>query len=200
MKNNITKEAEALIPTDWGTFKMIAYTSGVSDYSPDLVMVHPDLDVSSPVAVRIHSECITGDLFHSQRCDCGLQLDAAMQYIEKEKGVLIYLRQEGRGIGIINKLKAYNKQDEGLDTVEANLALGFQIDYRHYEQAIEILKAMNIKEIRLLTNNPDKLDAFDASGIEITERIPLEIEANKINAKYLKTKKLTLGHLLKLKD
>jgi GTP cyclohydrolase II len=195
----LKKEAEAQLPTDWGLFRILAYSSGISEYTPDMALVHPDVDIKKAVTVRIHSECITGDLFHSQRCDCGNQLDSAMERIHEDQGVLIYLRQEGRGIGIINKLKAYNKQDEGMDTIEANLALGFQIDYRQYEKAIAILKDLGISKIRLLTNNPDKLDAFEKSGITIEEHISLEIKANKNNERYLKTKKDSLGHLLKMK-
>ena len=198
VKINVSREAEANIPTDWGVFNMIAYGSETGDYSPDIAMVHPETDPNQAVTVRIHSECLTGDLFHSQRCDCGRQLDASMQRIEKDKGVLIYLRQEGRGIGLINKLKAYNKQDEGLDTVEANLALGFDIDLRRYEKAIAILEDLGIKNIRLLTNNPDKLNAFESSEIEVVERLPIEIEANSNNKKYLQTKKNSLGHFLKM--
>ena len=161
-------------------------------------MVHPDYNSASTVTVRIHSECITGDLFHSQRCDCGIQLDLSMDRIHKDKGVLIYLRQEGRGIGLINKLKAYNKQDEGLDTIEANLALGLDIDYRKYQKAIDILEDLGIKSINLLTNNPDKIKAFGDSDISIEKRIPLEVEANKNNRKYLQTKKTGLGHFLNI--
>jgi len=199
MNSKLIKAAEATLPTDWGTFRILAYNSGISEYSPDIALVHPDMQAESTVTIRIHSECITGDLFHSQRCDCGKQLDAAMKRIQEDKGILIYLRQEGRGIGIINKLKAYNKQDEGLNTVEANLALGFKNDYRHYEKAKEILEDLSIKNINLLTNNPDKLDAFENSNVKIQDRIPLEIEANKNNERYLQTKKDSLGHLLKMK-
>jgi 3,4-dihydroxy 2-butanone 4-phosphate synthase/GTP cyclohydrolase II len=177
---------------------MIAYTSEQLDYAPHIAMVHPDIDVNQPVVVRIHSECLTGDLFHSQRCDCGDQLDAAMKEIAKSKGIVIYLRQEGRGIGLINKLKAYNKQDEGLDTVEANLALGLDIDSRNYQNAIEILDDLKVKRIKLLTNNPDKLNAFDGTDIEVIERMSLEITANDNNRKYLKTKKDSLGHFLNI--
>lgn len=200
MENNkkLKRAAEALIPSDWGKFKMIAFAYEDNSYSPDIAMVHPDMKAEQIITVRIHSECITGDLFHSQRCDCGRQLDLAMQRIEADKGVLIYLRQEGRGIGLINKLKAYNKQDEGLDTVEANLALGLDIDYRRYENAISILKEIGISRIRLLTNNPDKVLAFENSGIEVVERLALEVEANENNKKYLETKKHSLGHFLKL--
>lgn len=197
MRIKVTKEAEAIIPTDWGAFKMIAYKSDVSEYTPDFALVHPEINIEDIVTLRIHSECITGDLFHSQRCDCGNQLDAAMTRIQHDKGLLIYLRQEGRGIGIINKLKAYNKQDEGLDTVEANKALGFKTDYRNYRKALHILEDLGINKVRVLTNNPDKIGAFDDSKIKILGRIPLEIESNKNNEKYLKTKKESLGHLLK---
>lgn len=196
MSTEIRREAEATIPTEWGEFDMIAYVSEVSAYSPDLALVHPDIDVSKPVPVRIHSECITGDLFHSQRCDCGTQLVQALEYLSKNNGVLIYLRQEGRGIGIINKLKAYNKQDEGMDTIEANIALGLSIDDRSYSKAITILEDLNITSINLMTNNPEKLEAFDDGPIELNERIPLEIKANINNVSYLKTKKDSLGHML----
>jgi len=200
MKQNelkkLAKEGQAKMPTEWGTFNMIAYQSEESAYSPDIAMVHPDVDVSQPVLMRIHSECITGDLFHSQRCDCGKQLHAAMDQIQKHKGILIYLRQEGRGIGIINKLKAYNKQDEGLDTVEANVALGLEVDSRRYKKALEILKDLGVTKIKLLTNNPDKIEAFAKSEIECVERVAIEIKANEVNKKYLQTKKETLGHIL----
>jgi len=192
------KEAEAIIPTNWGKFRMIAYTSEQLEYAPHIAMVHPEVNTEEPVLVRIHSECLTGDLFHSQRCDCGDQLDAAMRAIEAHKGIVIYLRQEGRGIGIINKLKAYNKQDEGLDTVEANLALGLDIDSRKYESAIEILEDLGISKIKLLTNNPDKVSAFDGTNIAVVERLALEIKANDNNRKYLKTKQDSLGHFLNI--
>lgn len=192
------KEAEAIIPTDWGKFRMIAYTSEQLEYAPHIAMVHPDFNVSEPVVVRIHSECLTGDLFHSKRCDCGDQLDSAMKEITKSKGIVIYLRQEGRGIGIINKLKAYNKQDEGLDTVEANLALGLDIDSRKYENAVDILLDLGVTKIKLLTNNPDKISAFDGTNIEVVERLSLEITANDTNRKYLKTKQDSLGHFLNI--
>lgn len=198
MSEVINREAEANIPTRWGDFTMIAYKSGLSDYIPDLALVHPDIDVRDTVDVRIHSECLTGDLFHSERCDCGDQLHAAMEHVSKNKGIVIYLRQEGRGIGIINKLKAYNKQDEGMDTVEANIALGLEIDYRHYRQAISILEEIGITQINLLTNNPEKIEAFDNSSVTVNQRIPLEIKANHNNHKYLKTKKDSLGHILDL--
>ena len=194
----LTKEAEAKLPTDWGDFVMTAFKSEVSDYDPDLVMSHPQLDTSGIVTLRIHSECITGDLFHSQRCDCGSQLDTAMRIIAEQKGLLIYLRQEGRGIGIINKLKAYNKQDEGLDTIQANEALGLVVDGRTYEKVIDILEYMGITRINLLTNNPSKIAAFEDSSVTLVNRIPLEIKPTDNSAAYLKTKKDSMGHLLDL--
>lgn len=196
MIRNITKEAEARIPTDWGDFRMIAFKSIVSDYDPDIVMVHPEMDPNEVVTVRIHSECITGDLFHSQRCDCGNQLDGAMKQIAKDKGILLYLRQEGRGIGIVNKLKAYNKQDEGLDTIQANEALGLEVDGRTYDHVIKILQFLDVKRINLLTNNPTKIAVFEDGPITLVKRIPLEIAPTKNNTSYLKTKKEDMGHLL----
>ncbi len=190
------KESEAIIPTNWGKFRMVAYTSLESDYSPHIVMVHPDINTNATVTIRIHSECLTGDLFQSQRCDCGSQLDKGMKVIADEKGILIYMRQEGRGIGIINKLKAYNKQDEGLDTIQANEALGLAIDGRTYEEVIAILKDLNVTKVKLLTNNPLKIAAIENSEIQLVKRQQHEIAPNKINAGYLKTKKESMGHLL----
>ncbi len=192
----LKKEVEAQIPTKWGEFRVIAYRSEHSDYSPELVLVHPDCKLDEVVDVRIHSECITGDLFHSEKCDCGSQLDYALDHISNNKGVLIYLRQEGRGIGIINKLKAYNKQSEGMDTVEANLSLGLENDYRRYDKAISILTDLGISRINLLTNNPDKLSAFDTGQVQLVSRIPVLTKANDNNLSYLRTKQESLGHLL----
>ena len=200
MKEKLYSEAEAMIPTDWGDFRMIAFRSEVSDYDPDLVMLHPELNAADPVYLRIHSECITGDLFHSQRCDCGAQLDLAMQLISEQKGLLIYLRQEGRGIGIINKLKAYNKQDEGLDTIEANEALGLDVDGRTYEKVIQILQHLGINQVKLLTNNPEKMAAFANGPVELVERVPLEIRPTLNSSSYLQTKKDSMGHLLSFKN
>lgn len=199
MDNKLSVEVESKLPTDWGEFRMIAFSSSQGIYSPDLALVHPDVEPNTIVPVRIHSECITGDLFHSQRCDCGQQLDLAMNYIAKHKGVLIYLRQEGRGIGIINKLKAYNKQDEGLDTVQANQALGLEVDSRSYQKAIDILELLGVKRINLLTNNPDKMASFEFGPIELVNRLPLEIPPTEESNSYLKTKKDSLGHFLSLK-
>ncbi len=191
------EQVRAQIPTEYGNFILIAYADNEKEYSPDLVFMTSGIDTSMPVNVRIHSECITGDLLGSDRCDCGQQLDLSLKYISEHEGVLIYLRQEGRGIGIISKLKAYNLQDEGLNTVEANIHLGFDADERTYEKALEILEDLSIKEINLLTNNPDKIKAFDGSPIKVHERIPLEIEPSENNRDYLETKKLFMGHLLK---
>lgn len=194
----LKKFSEALIPTDWGQFLMSAYSITEDNPMPHLVMKHPELDPNNPVLVRVHSECLTGDLFHSNRCDCGEQLNLSMEQISKEKGMLIYLRQEGRGIGIINKLKAYNKQDEGFDTIEANLLLGFDVDNRDFTVAADILSQENITAIKLLTNNPQKIESLSNSKIQIVERRPLEIPPKKDNIDYLKTKKFSLGHMLDL--
>ncbi len=200
MKNGIhlKRVGQVTMPTDWGEFDMLAYAKTESEQMPHIVMAHPEMDVHKPVMVRIHSECITGDLFHSQRCDCGPQLHEAMKRVFEAKGALLYLRQEGRGIGIINKIKAYNQQDRGHDTVEANLVLGFEADQRDYGIAIQILDDIGISDIRLLTNNPLKLSAIEKSHINIIERIPLIISPNKNNIKYLKTKQDSMGHLFKI--
>lgn len=191
-------QASAIIPTEQGDFKMIAYSERPDDPAPHFAVVSDKFDAFSPVVVRIHSECFTGDLFGSKRCDCGKQLGRALEIISELGGVLIYLRQEGRGIGIINKLKAYNLQDEGLDTVDANTHLGFEADKRTYEIAIEILEDLGIKKVNLLTNNPKKISAFDKSKVEIVERLAIEIPPVNENRKYLQTKKTVMGHLLKL--
>lgn len=194
-KNKLIKQAQASIPTDWGEFMMKAYSQTSENMMPHIVLSSLDLDTSKPIYLRIHSECITGDLFHSNRCDCGEQLDRSMKLIQEKGGMVIYLRQEGRGIGIINKLKAYNKQDEGFDTIEANLALGFGVDQREFQEAIDILKMEGVTAVKLLTNNPKKIESFKDSGVEITERIPLETTIKKENRAYLQTKKNGLGHL-----
>lgn len=192
----IKKISEAIVPTDWGQFTMAAYAKVKTQQMPHVAMIADGIDVDKTITIRIHSECITGDLFHSQRCDCGKQLDTAMNIINEQKGVLIYLRQEGRGIGIINKLEAYNLQDKGFDTIEANKQLGLDVDNRDYSLAITILKDLGIKRINLLTNNPDKIEAIETSDIELVKRLPLEIKPNESNYKYLKTKKEELGHIL----
>ena len=151
------RQAEAKLPTEWGQYQIIAYSDNENDWMPHLAMISANTNLNQTVNIRIHSECITGDLFHSKRCDCGKQLDAAMKYIHENGGILLYLRQEGRNIGIINKLKAYNLQDKGLNTAEANIELGFPADARDFKIAVEILEDLGITSINLLTNNPEKI-------------------------------------------
>lgn len=190
------RQAEANLPTEWGEFEIIAYSENENDWMPHLAMISKNTDLRKTVNIRIHSECITGDLFHSKRCDCGKQLDAAMKYIHENGGVLIYLRQEGRNIGIINKLKAYNLQDKGLNTAEANIELGFPADARDFKIAVEILEDLGIQSVNLLTNNPEKISFIKDSSIKLIHRIPLEINPEKENLEYLKTKKDFFGHFL----
>lgn len=192
----ITKQAESNIPTDYGMFKVMAFAENSEDWMPQMVLIAENTDFSQPVNVRFHSECITGEVFHSKKCECGQQLDACMKYIQENGGVLIYLRQEGRNIGIINKLKAYALQEKGLDTVQANLELGLPADDRNFTTAIEILKQLGVREINLLTNNPEKMKFVEDSDIKLIRRIPLQIKANENSKEYLKTKKEYFGHLL----
>lgn len=192
----ITKQAESNIPTDYGMFKVIAFAENSEDWMPQMALIAENTDFSQPVNVRFHSECITGEVFHSKKCECGQQLDACMKYIQENGGILIYLRQEGRNIGIINKLKAYALQEKGLDTVQANLELGLPADDRNFSIAIEILKQLGIREINLLTNNPEKMKFVEDSDIKLVRRIPLQIQANESSENYLKTKKEYFGHLL----
>ncbi|MFQ5447496.1 MAG: GTP cyclohydrolase II [Saprospiraceae bacterium] len=192
------RQAEAVLPTDWGNFNIIAYAGSPDDPAPHVALVHENFEPSGTVLVRIHSECMTGDLFGSHRCDCGEQLEKALELAAAEGGVVIYLRQEGRGIGLINKLKAYNLQDQGLNTADANTHLGFEIDARQYDLAVEILNDLGIRSIHLLTNNPLKIEAIEHSSIEIVSRMPLIIEPRKENHFYLKTKSELMGHLLKV--
>ncbi len=194
----IFKQAEALIPTPWGDFNMIAFSENEEDWMPHLALVHKDVDPAQPVMVRLHSECITGDLFGSKRCDCGEQLAEALSLAAENGGVVLYLRQEGRGIGIINKLKAYQLQDKGLNTIDANIHLGLEVDARQYDIGVQMLEALDIKKIHLLTNNPDKIDAFDHSEVKVLSRVPLIIKPQKENLGYLKTKQDEMGHLFKL--
>jgi GTP cyclohydrolase II len=195
----LKKQVEVFLPTDWGNFRMIAFAKNEQDNAPHLAMVHEHFDpLSMPTVVRIHSECMTGDVFHSNRCDCGEQLDYAMRLAAKKGGVVIYLRQEGRGIGLINKLKAYNLQDKGLNTQEANLHLGFGADERQYEDALTILQDLGIENIALMTNNPLKVSYLEKGGITVVERLPILIAPKKENAFYLKTKQNVMGHLLEL--
>lgn len=192
----IKLQAEANVPTEYGNFRIIAFSESNENWMPHIALVAENTDFSKPVNVRFHSECITGEVFHSKKCECGQQLDVAMEYTQKYGGIIIYLRQEGRNIGIINKLKAYALQEKGLDTVQANLQLGLPADDRNFEIAIEILKILNVKEINLLTNNPDKIKNVENSEILLNKRIPLQIKSNENSASYLKVKKDYFGHLL----
>jgi 3,4-dihydroxy 2-butanone 4-phosphate synthase/GTP cyclohydrolase II len=184
------------LPTQYGNFDLHLYQSTI-DKKEHLALVKGGIDSNSSVLVRVHSECLTGDVFGSQRCDCGEQLHRAMHMVEKEgAGVILYMRQEGRGIGLVNKIKAYKLQDDGIDTVEANEKLGFKADLRDYGIGAQILVDLGIKKMRLMTNNPKKIVGLEGYGLEVVERIPIEIEPNEINQKYLETKRDKLGHLI----
>lgn len=190
--------AETILPTTYGEFKLYVYKSNV-DESEHVALVQGDIEPNKPVLTRVHSECLTGDVFASRRCDCGEQLRKSFELIAKAScGVLLYLRQEGRGIGLANKVKAYSLQNNGLDTVDANLALGFGSDLRDYGIAAQILSDLNVQRIRLLTNNPHKIEGLLGGGLEIVERVPLEISPHVDNYSYLSAKKAKLGHLLDL--
>lgn len=195
-ENLVKREVEVRMPTDFGEFRAIGYTNFV-DAKEHVAFVKGTIDSSQPVLVRVHSECLTGDVFHSHRCDCGPQLEAALRQIEEAgSGVLLYMRQEGRGIGLLNKLRAYKLQEQGLDTVEANVKLGFAPDLREYGIGAQILKDLGVRKMRLMTNNPRKIKGLDGYGLEVVERVPLQLPANKDNSRYLHTKKDKLGHLL----
>lgn len=193
-------QAEANVPTNHGNFRMIAFSEDSSDWMPHMAIIAEHTDFSKPINVRFHSECITGEVFHSQKCECGQQLEAAMKYTQENGGIIVYLRQEGRNIGIINKLKAYSLQEKGFDTVAANLELGLPADDRNFAVAIEILNILDVKNINLLTNNPEKVKFVEESNINLNSRIPLQIPANDSSRGYLKTKKDFFGHLLDDED
>jgi 3,4-dihydroxy 2-butanone 4-phosphate synthase/GTP cyclohydrolase II len=196
----VHREVEVNIPTDFGAFRAIAYTNEV-DGKEHVAFVKGEIDPEKPVLVRVHSECLTGDVFHSQRCDCRMHLAAALRAIEANgSGVLLYMRQEGRGVGLINKLKAYELQEQGLDTVDANLKLGFAPDLRDYGIGAQILKDLGARSIRLLTNNPRKIASLEGYGLYIEERLPLQMQENDVNSKYLHTKQEKLGDLLQFAD
>jgi GTP cyclohydrolase II len=188
--------ATAKLPTQIGEFLIAAYRSLTSS-EEFVVLIKGEMRADVPTLVRIHSQCLTGDVFGSIKCDCGLQLQKAMELIEAEgRGAIVYQQQEGRGIGIINKIRAYALQDDGADTVEANEKLGFAVDARQYEQCAEILFDLGLCKVRVMSNNPDKLVALKKAGLQIVERVPIEVEAREPAAHYLKTKKEKMGHLL----
>ena len=196
----VHREAEAVIPTPFGDWRIIAYRNDV-DQHEHVAMVKGEVEGHDDVLVRMHSECLTGDVFHSLRCDCGEQLDAAMQKIETEgRGAIVYLRQEGRGIGLVNKLRAYALQDEGMDTVEANLKLGFRPDLRDYGIGAQILLDLGLSRIRILTNNPKKIVGIDGYGLSVTEQVPLGVKPNPHNSDYLRAKRDKMGHLFPAGD
>lgn len=196
----IRRVAEASLPTRYGDFLAVAYKSAI-DPDEHVALIRGELDGDQPVLVRVHSECLTGDVFHSLRCDCGEQIDLAMKAIADEsRGVFLYMRQEGRGIGLHNKIRAYALQDQGLDTVEANEALGFESDIRDYGIGAQILADLGVRNIRLLTNNPRKVIGLEGYGLQVVETVPIVCKPNPQNRRYLETKREKMGHLLTLDD
>ncbi|NNE68591.1 MAG: GTP cyclohydrolase II [Pyrinomonadaceae bacterium] len=196
----VEKVAVANLPTEIGKFKVAGYRSLTSP-EEFVVLYKGEMQRKTPTLVRIHSQCLTGDVFGSIKCDCGPQLEMAMRLIEKEgRGAIVYQQQEGRGIGIVNKIRAYALQDEGADTVEANEKLGFAADARDYKQCADVLYDMGLCEVRVMSNNPDKISALEEAGLHVIERVSLEVDAEEQAAHYLRTKKEKMGHLLEFED
>jgi 3,4-dihydroxy 2-butanone 4-phosphate synthase/GTP cyclohydrolase II len=198
--NKIERIAEANLPTESGNFRIVGFRH--LDTGEEIVaLVKGQPSNTTPALIRIHSQCLTGDVFHSIKCDCGRQLQQAMELIEQEGcGAIIYQLQEGRGIGLMNKIRAYALQDQGQDTVEANLSLGFDADMRDYEVCADVIKQLGIGAVRLLSNNPDKIEGLRSAGVEVVERVSIEVEADQTSIGYLKTKREKLGHLLENLD
>jgi len=200
MKNEsfVHQAAETILPTPFGEFRAIAFVNDIDEYE-HLALVKGDIDPEQEILVRVHSQCLTGDVFGSHRCDCGSQLDKALEIVQKEgAGIILYMMQEGRGIGLANKLKAYALQDKGRDTVEANEELGFEADLRDYGVGAQILVALGVRKMRLMTNNPRKIKGLEGYGLRIQGRVPIEIEPRPENLKYLMTKCRKLGHIMKI--
>ncbi len=197
---SVERVAVAHLPTEWGDFKIAGYRS-LTTNEEFVALFKGEMRREVPTLVRIHSQCLTGDVFGSNKCDCGPQLHQTMQMIEREgRGAIVYQQQEGRGIGILNKIRAYALQDEGADTVEANEQLGLAVDLREYKQCAEILFDLGLCKVRVMSNNPDKIRALEEAGLRVIERVPIEVESQEPAAHYLKTKKEKLGHLLNFQE
>ncbi len=197
---SVKKIAEAQLPTQIGEFRIAGYRS-LNSNEEFVVLFKGEMRTETPTLVRIHSQCLTGDVFGSIKCDCGLQLQFAMELIEEAgRGAIVYQQQEGRGIGIINKIRAYALQDKGADTVEANEELGFAVDSRNYQQCAEILFDLGLCKVRVMSNNPDKIKALEDAGLQVVERVPIEVESEEPAAHYLRTKKEKMGHLIHLTE
>jgi 3,4-dihydroxy 2-butanone 4-phosphate synthase/GTP cyclohydrolase II len=200
LRKTVERVAEASLPTEFGEFRLIGYRSLDSE-EEFVVLARGELGPERPALVRIHSQCLTGDVFGSVKCDCGQQLRSAMRSIAAEDlGAIVYQQQEGRGIGIINKIRAYGLQDDGADTIEANERLGLPVDARRYEQCAEVLADLRLRRVRLISNNPEKIEAVRAFGLEVVERVPLDVKFHRSFLRYLKTKREKMGHLISLPE